>query len=165
NAVTKDIFENVMREVVEIEITQANPSGENADLFSPVRLDQHEYKLAFTMNDLLDPLTETFFNTEYPNGNTVEVTQKSNLNTGSSLYPHTVPRALVNGTKNALPPLLPPDLEDIASYFVPGYKEGEYFKFAFDNGDSVYWAKGSLWPFYVATAQGEGILVKETLVE
>lgn len=163
-SVTKDIFENVMREVVEIEVTQAVPSGENAELFSPVRLDQHEYKLTFTMNDLLDPLTETFYNTEYPNGNTVEVTQKSSLNTGSSLYPHTVPRALINGAKNAPPPPLPPDLEDIASYFVPDYKDRVYFKFDFDNGDLVYWAKGSLWPFYVATAQGEGILVKETLV-
>jgi len=160
-SVTKNVFDRVMREVAEIEVTQATPPS-HAELFAPDRLDQHEPKLLFTLNDLLDPIEETLFNSEYPDGYDVEVNQKSSLNTGSSVYPHTIPRILVSGSGSGLPPV-PPDLADILAVFAPTWDQRTFQKYEFDNGDVVFWARGDLWPFYVRTSQGEGVLIQSDL--
>ncbi len=162
-SVTKNVFDRVMREVAEIEVTQATPP-EHAELFAPDRLDQHEPRLVFTLNDLLDPIEETIFNPEYPDGYTVEVNQKSSLNTGSSVYPHTIPRILVQGSGAAVPEV-PPDLADILAVFDPGWQSRTFQRYDFENGDLVFWAKGDLWPFYIRTSQGVGVLVRQDLAQ
>lgn len=161
--VTKNVFDRVMREVAEIEVTQATPT-EHAELFAPDRVDEHEPRLVFTLNDLLDPIEETIYNSEYPNGYTVEVNQKSSLNTGSSVYPHSIPRILVQGSGTGAPEV-PPDLADILAVFHPTWTEREFQRYDFDNGDVVYWAKGDLWPFFIRTSQGVGVLVRQDLAQ
>lgn len=161
--VTKNVFDRVMREVAEIEITQTTPP-EHAELFAPDRVDEHEPKLVFTLNDLLDPIEETLFNSEYPDGYTVEVNQQSSLNTGSSVYPHTIPRILVQGSGSAAPEV-PPDLADILAVFDPGWASRTFQRYDFDNGDVVFWARGDLWPFFVRTAQGVGVLIRQDLAQ
>lgn len=161
--VTKNVFDRVMREVAEIEVTQATPT-DHAELFAPDRVDEHEPRLLFTLNDLLDPIEETIFNAEYPDGYTVEVNQKSSLNTGSSVYPHSIPRILVQGSGSAAPEV-PADLADILAVFDPGWASRTYERYDFDNGDVVFWARGDLWPFFIRTGQGVGVLVRQDLAQ
>lgn len=161
--VTKNVFDRVMREVADIEVTQGTPA-DHADLFAPDRVDGHEPKLVFTLNDLLDPIEETIFNSEYPDGYTVEVNQKSSLNSGSSVYPHTIPRILVQGSGAGVPEV-PADLADILAVFRPDWASREYQRYDFDNGDVVYWARGDLWPFFIRTSQGVGVLIRQDLAQ
>lgn len=161
--VTRNVFDRVMREVAEIEVTQAAPV-DHADLFAPDRVDEHEPRLVFTLNDLLEPIEETLFNSEYPDGYTVEVNQKSSLNTGSSVYPHTIPRLLVQGSGSATPEV-PADLADILAVFDPGWAGRTFERYDFDNGDVVFWARGDLWPFFIRTGQGVGVLIRQDLAQ
>ncbi len=160
-AVDRDVFDNVLRDTVTVEVTQAAPAGAHADLYSPERIDQFEQKVVFTMNDLLEPVRETVYSRDYPHGKTVELDTKSSLKTGASLYPRTIPRLLVAHQVDAPAPALPADLKDIADAVVPGWDAETYLKVTFDNGDVVYWGKGDgrLWPFFTATADGAGLLV------
>ncbi len=161
--VTKQVFDRVMREVAEVEVTQATPP-DHAELFAPDRVDRHEPKLVFALNDLLDPIEETIYNSEYPDGYTVEVNQKSSLSTGSSVYPHTIPRILVQGSGSAAPEV-PADLADILTTFDPGWAGRTFERYDFDNGDVVYWARGDLWPFFIRTSQGVGVLIRRDLAQ
>lgn len=160
-AVDRDVFDNVLRDTVTVQVTQATPAGAHADLFSPERIDKFEHKVVFTMNDLLEPVRETVFTRDYPHGKTVELDTKSSLKTGASLYPRTIPRLLVANQVDAPAPTLPADLKDIADAVVPGWDAATYLKVTLDNGDVVYWGKddGRLWPFFTATADGAGLLV------
>jgi hypothetical protein len=158
----KDVFNNVLRDVVTIEVTQGAATGTYGDLFDPSRVDGFEKKVVFEMNDLLDPIRETVFTSDYPNGKTVELDSASSLTTGGSTYPRTIPRLLAAGGIDAPAPSLPVDLMDIADAMNPTWAEQSYKKYVFDNGDQVYWTKGNgdLWPFYVRTQRGEGVLVR-----
>jgi len=116
---------------------------------------------------LLEPVAETLYNRQYPHGKRIEVDTKSRLQTGSSLFPHTVPRALVQpGYQPGAAVEMAPQVEAAADAFVPGWRDRVYRKYTFDDvgelagrGDVVYWVEGELWPFYVRTDQGEGVLV------
>lgn len=153
------VFNNVLRDVVEVEIVQAVPSSA---LYSSERLDQHEHRVTFEMNDLLEPIRETTFSNDYPNGKEVELVGTESLTTGASLYPRTIPRLLVQGAVPAPAPALPSDLADVADAEVPGWQSKSYLKYVFDNGDVVYWARdeGWLWPFYTENANAATVLVR-----
>lgn len=156
-------IDNVMRDVARIHVEQGIS---NSAQFSQERLDTHEFALEFELDDLLRPLTETFFNREYPHGKRVEVDHVSSLSgleSGPSLYPHIVPRVLTAGAE-AEAPALTPELEAVANDRVPGWQDNSYRKYEFANGDLVYWAEGQLWPFYVDCKQGYGLLIGQTLV-
>jgi len=199
---TKGIFETstgekVQREVANIEVIPSNPvnamsnpgDANEQSLWSAQAIGRFEHKLHFELNDLLDPVSETIFNRQYPNGRRIELDTKSRLNTGSSMIPHTVPRALVtpsymNGTEIELSP----QMEAIADKYVPNWRNRVYHRYTFTQAstvvstdtdgtlsvkmdveligepegyrDIVYWAPGELWPFYVRTDQGEGILIR-----
>jgi hypothetical protein len=157
----KDVFDNVLRLLATIEVVQATPAGAHADLFSPERLDQHEHKVRFVLNDLLDPVRETVYSRDYPNGKDVEFDGKSSLKTGGSVFPRTIPRVLVSGQVDAPAPSLPADLADVVDAMDPAWASRTYGKTTFDNDDVVYWAKGQghYWPFFVQTSEGVGVLV------
>ncbi len=157
----EDTFDNVKRELATIRVSQATPSGANADLFNAERLDTYEHKVEFMINDLLDPVEEVTFNRDYPNGKTIRLDAKSNLKTGASVFPRTIPRLLVNGGIDSPAPELPADLRDVVDAMMPSWSSMTYLKYVFDNGDTVYWAKEGdiLWPFYVETTRGAGVLV------
>jgi hypothetical protein len=161
--VDEQVIDSVQREVALIRVTQAPVA--RADLFSQERLDQHEFALEFALDDLLRPTRETYFNREYPNGKSVEVDSESSLSgldSGSSLFPHNVPRVLTQGIEVDAPAMTA-DLEAAADAMVPGWRQAKYREFKFANGDLVYWAAGALWPFYVDCQSGYGLLVGQTL--
>ena len=157
-AVSKGVFGGVTRDVVAIDIAQATPSS---DLFTSERIDQFEKRVSFEMNDLLEPIRETTFSNDYPNGKTVALDSTESLHTGASLYPRTIPRLLVNGGVAAPAPELPGDLADVADAAVPGWRTEAYLKYSFPNGDVVYWAKDKnwLWPFFTQNAAAVTLLV------
>lgn len=157
----KTVTGNTLRETATIRVAQADLSGDHADLFAPGRVDTHEYGVTFTMNDLLEPMSETVRSRRYPNGRRVELDGVSSLKTGASVFPRTVPRLLVSGSVAAPAPPLPEDLRDIADLMTPGWDEALYKKLVFSNGDVVYWAADgeTYWPFYTRSRDGEGILV------
>ncbi len=163
--VDQQVIDNVLREVAVIRVSQA-PAA-RTDLFSQERLDRHEFALEFALDDLLRPTRETFYNREYPNGKSIEVDSESSLSgldSGSSLFPHNVPRVLTQGTEAAAPAMTA-ELEATADSMVPGWRQAKYRQFLFANGDVVYWASGALWPFYVDSQSGYGLLVGQTLAE
>ena len=161
---TKGTFQNQVRDIIEIAVTQADPSalGAAADLFDAERLDRHQRKLHFRMNDLTDALDVTYFSREYPHGRTVRAPSKANFAVGSSLFPVNVPRLLVNAPK-VVAPVLSADLQVVANALVPGWRDKSYNRYDFENGDVVFWGTGDLWPFYVENQQGAGLLVNQAL--
>lgn len=158
----RDVFDNVQRDTAVLEITQATPTGVNADLFSPERVDRYEHKIVFEMNDLLEPTYEIYYNKNYPHGKRTRLDTRSSLKQGASIFPRTVPRLLVEGAVEAPAPTLPADLADVVDAYGVGWRDATYKRYTFDNGDIVYWAQssGKYWPFYVRTSQGVGVLVK-----
>jgi hypothetical protein len=174
NRVHRQIFEleeggSVQREVATIQVLPGDvdntPFGE---LFVQEPFTQLEEKLEFELNDLLDPVSETIFTKDYPNGKRIALSTKSRLKTGSSIFPHTVPRALVNpGYTPGINVELTPELASAADAFDPMWRERVYLTYRFNQvgeeegrGDLVYWAKGFRWPFYVQTDQGAGVLLR-----
>ena len=157
-AVSKGVFGGVTRDVVAIDIAQATPSS---DLFTSERIDQFEKRVSFEMNDLLEPIRETTYSADYPNGKTIELDATESLHTGASLFPRTVPRLLVNGGVPSPAPELPGDLRDVADAVVPDWGSKTYIKYSFANGDVVYWAKDGnwLWPFFTQNAAASTLLV------
>ena len=186
----QDVFEpnaytKVKRDVAEIEVTAGHPSTVPAGLVSTQDIGAFEHKVVFEMNDLLDPVSETIYSRRYPNGLKVELEHKSRLETGSSPFPHTIPRVLVNETGyiNGAEINISPELEALADATRPGWRSEVYFVFTFNNAetwvdeegvvklnvnfigepagyrDVVYWAPGDLWPFYIRNDQGAGVLV------
>lgn len=160
-ATDKAIVNNVLRETATIEVSQATDLGPFGDLFSPERMDSYEYRVEFTMNDLLEPMTEKVYTRRYPNGKRVRLDSKSSLRTGASVFPRTIPRLMVSSSFDAPAPTLPSDLRDAVDLMDPSWSSTAYKKVIFENGDVVYWAQGreQYWPFYVKTRQGEGVLV------
>lgn len=161
-SVDSAMFERVEREVATIEVVQGTPTGANAALFNPARLDRFEHKVVFELNDLLDPVRETTYSRDYPNGKSVRLDATSSLSERGSVFPRTIPRLLVAGGVASPPPELPADLADIVDAYDPDWASASYLKYVFDNGDLVYWSKdrGQYWPFYVATARAASVLVK-----
>ncbi|MGM0574246.1 MAG: hypothetical protein ACQEXJ_00745 [Myxococcota bacterium] len=157
----RDAFGDVLRDTATVEITQATPDGPHADLFSPERIDRFEHKVVFRLNDLLEPIAETIYDRNHPHGKRVRLDGESSLGAGASLYPRTIPRLLVEGAVDAPAPDLPVDLADVADAMDPAWRDATYQKYVFDNGDVVYWprGRGHLWPFFVRTSQGAGVLV------
>ena len=157
------VIDNVKRGVALLSVEQGTASSA---LYSQDRLDTHEFKLEFEMDDLLRPLREIYYNRQYPNGKTIEVDQESSLSgldSGSNLFPHTVPRVLTSGADSEAPAMTP-ELEAIADAQLPDWRTAKYRKFQFANGDLVFWAEGALWPFFVDSQQGYGLLVSQTLI-
>lgn len=159
----------VQREVVSIRVVPGNPEiTPFSDLFSSESVTQMETRLEFEMNDLLEPVSETIYTRSHPNGKRIRLAQKSRLQTGSSIFPHTIPRALVQpGYTPGVAIELSPELEAAANAFVPDWRERVYLTYRFNNlgesvgqKDLVYWAEGDLWPFYVQTEDGAGILTR-----
>jgi hypothetical protein len=155
------VRENTLRQTATVKISQATPTGPSGDLFSPGRVDTHEFAVAFTMNDLLEPMRETVYSRRYPNGKSVELDPRASLQTGASVFPKTLPRLLVSGSVAAPAPDLPADLRDVADQLQAGWDSALYKKHLFGNGDVVYWTvdQGQYWPFYTRTRAGESLLV------
>lgn len=160
-ALGQTVRENTLRQTATVKISQATPTGPDGDLFAPGRVDTHEHAVAFTMNDLLEPMRETVYSRRYPNGKSAELDPRASLQTGASVFPKTIPRLLVSGSVAAPAPELPADLRDIADQLQVGWDSALYRKHLFGNGDVVYWTvdKGQYWPFYTRTRAGEGLLV------
>ncbi|MCB9786861.1 MAG: hypothetical protein H6744_09230 [Deltaproteobacteria bacterium] len=160
-ATDRDVFDNVLRQTATVSISQAVPGGPDAGLFSPERIDRHEQRLDFTLNDLLEPVSEVLYSRRAPHGKRVRLDGKSSLQTGASLFPHTIPRVLAAGAVDAVAPELPADLADVVDAMDSGWRDAAYRRYTFDNGDVVYWAvqRGQLWPFYAHTRQGHAALV------
>jgi len=161
-ALDREVFDQVVRDVVTIEITQDTPAGPGAALFSPERVDRVEHRVVFVMNDLLDPVRETVYSNDYPHGKSLELDSRASLTTGGSVFPRTVPRLLAAGGVPSAAPELPADLADIAESYDPAWGEATYVRYAFDNGDVAYWSRdrGHYWPFYVVTQGTASVLVK-----
>ena len=161
-ATDKMVVDSVLRQTATVEVTQASPAGAEADLFGPERIDGNQQKVTFTMNDLLEPVSETITSRRYPNGKRVELDSKSSLRMGASIFPRTIPRLLVSGSTEGPAPEVPADLQDVLDALNPTWSVGTYRRYTFDNGDVVYWARDreQYWPFYVQNRQGEGVLVR-----
>ena len=159
------VIDNIQRDVAKIRVIQT--AAMDLALFSTQRLDTHEFALEFDLDDLLRPVSETFFNREYPNGKTIPVDRESSLSSleaGSNLFPHIVPRVLVNVSQaNSAAPAMTTELEAIADNMLPGWRTAKYAMYQFANGDVVYWAKGNPWPFYVECQQGYALLTEMNL--
>lgn len=162
----------VQREVATVEITPGDPQGTaHPEVFSQQRLGRFEPKFRFEMNDLLEPVAETLFTRSHPNGLRIEVDRVSRLQTGSSLFPHTVPRVLVTPKKafgDDLAEGMTPEVAAAADAFAPGWRTRAFNLYTFEGvgeaegqADVVAWAQGDMWPFYVRTDQGQGVLVGE----
>jgi hypothetical protein len=163
--VDERILDNVKRQVAAIRVDQATPTA-NQELFAEERLEGPELALVFELDDLLRPVSETLFNAEYPHGKTIQVDKESSLSgldSGSSLFPHMVPRVLTVGADSSAPAMTP-ELEAAADALAPGWRGDTYRKFEFSNGDVVFWAKGALWPFYMDSQQGYGLLAGQNLM-
>ena len=160
-AIERGVFNNVLREVATVEITQAALTGTHSGLFAPQRVDDFEFMVSFEMKDLREPVAEKVFNRRYPHGKRVRLDSKASLKTGGSIFPRTIPRLLVEGALDYPAPDLPADLEDVVDSMSPSWRDTAYKRFDFENGDVLYWAqeRGQYWPFYVKTSQGEGVLV------
>jgi hypothetical protein len=165
--VDKRVIDNVQRDVCRIRVEQSETATAQ---FSQDRLDSHEYALEFEMDDLLRPVREIFYNRQYPHGKMVEVDKESSLSaldSGSNLYPHMVPRVLTTGDTvkgTDIAPLMTPEMEAIANELAAGWLNDDYTRYEFANGDVAFWAKGKLWPFYMNSQQGYGLLVGQTLM-
>ncbi len=166
--VRTDQVGGVNREVATIQITQAadpdfDSFGQAKQDIGQDRLDQHEHMLVFEMDDLLRPISETLYSNLYPNGQVTFNDLKSSLKTGSNLFPKTIPR--VYATKGAEAPIaLPAELDSVAQQVDQHYTKQTYKHYSFDDtGDQVYWRDGDVWPFYVRTSEGEGVLVRMNL--
>jgi hypothetical protein len=163
-SLSKRVVDNVLRDVAQVRVEQGIS---NSAQFSQDRIDTHEFALEFELDDLLRPLSETFYNREYPHGKRIEVDHVSSLSgleSGSSLYPHVVPRVLTAGATGDAPAMTA-ELEAIADDAIPGWRELSFRKYEFANGDLVFWAQGQLWPFYVDCKQGYGLLISQSLTE
>lgn len=155
------------RKAVEIEVDQLDPAQvaigstylDTLGYFETERLDTHEFKLAFRMNDLTDAIDVTYYNRNYPNGRTLPASNKYSLSLPSSIFPVNVPRLLVNEPW-VTAPKLPQDLEVLANAIDAGWTNRAYKKFEFKNGDRVFWAAGDPWPFYIENSQGRGLLLR-----
>ncbi len=167
-SVREDVFRNSegsdqYREVVDIEVTQVDPDQVGlggAGYFESERLDRHHKKVSFRMNDLTDALDVTYYTRSYPNGRTVEAPTNSALTLNDSVFPVSVPR-LLRGSADVIGSELglPQDLRMVADSIDAGWVDRVYKRFRFANGDTVYWAKGYLWPFFIENAQGRGLLI------
>ena len=155
------------RKAVEIEVDQVDPAQvlmgtttlDTLGYFETERVDTHEHKLRFRMNDLTDAIDVTYFNRSYPNGRTLPASNKYSLALPSSIFPVNVPRLLVNEPW-VTAPTLPKDLAVIADAMDSGWKDQAYKRFEFKNGDRVFWAAGDPWPFYIENSQGRGLLLR-----
>jgi hypothetical protein len=155
------------RKAVEVEVDQVDPaqvrigktSLDTLGYFETERVDRHEYKLTFRMNDLTDAIDVTYFNRSYPHGRTVRASNKYALALPSSIFPVNVPRLLVDQPWITAP-VLPRDLEIIADAVDSGWRNRRFKKFEFANGDRVFWAEGDPWPFYIENGQGRGLLLR-----
>lgn len=160
-AASSDEFGGQMRDIIEIEVTQVNPYdvglGE-VGYFETERVDTHEHKVRFRMNDMTDALDVTYFGRQYPNGLTVAAPSKAALSLPTSLFPVNVPRLLVGGA-NVVAPELPDMMALIGDSLDSEWRTRSYKRYVFRNGDVVYWAPGFLWPFYIENAQGRGLLI------
>ena len=155
------------RKAVEVEVDQVDPaqvqigqtSLDSLGYFETERVDRHEYKLRFRMNDLTDAIDVTYFNRSYPHGRTVAASNKYSLALPSSIFPVNVPRLLVDAPWVTAPEL-PRDLEVIADSVDSTWRDRRFKKFEFANGDRVFWAEGDPWPFYIENSQGRGLLLR-----
>jgi len=166
--VDKRVIDNVQRDVCRVRVEQSETATAQ---FSQDRIDSHEFALEFEMDDLLRPVREIFYNRQYPHGKSVEVDKESSLSaldSGSNLYPHMVPRLLTTGNTvkgTEIAAMMTPEMEAIANEFAGNWKDADYTRYDFANGDVVFWAKGKLWPFYMNSQQGYGLLVDQTLID
>jgi hypothetical protein len=161
----------VKRQVATIRIAPGDPAATaHQEVFSAQEIGRFEPKFVFELNDLLEPVAETIFSRTYPNGRRIEVDSVSRLATGSSLFPHAVPRVLTGAVTvfgDDFADRVSPEVAAAADAFAPGWRSRTYNAYTFEGkgeiegqGDVVAWAKGDLWPFYVKTDQGEGVLVE-----
>jgi hypothetical protein len=163
-----DQVDGVNREIATIQITQAaDPDlesfGQTKQELGQERLDSHEHMLVFEMDDLLRPISETMYSRLYPNGQVVFNDLKSSLKTGSNLFPKTIPRVYANKGAEGTPEL-PAELNNVAQQMDPNFTKQTYRHYSFDDtGDQVYWRDGDVWPFYVRTLEGEGVLIRQNL--
>ena len=166
--VRKDQVGGVNREVATIQITQAadpdlDSFGQATEKLGQERLDAHEHMLVFEIDDLLRPISETLFSNLYPNGQVVFNDLESSLKTGSNLFPKTIPRIYAHQGSEGTPELAQ-ELNDVAQQTYPDFAKQTYRHFSFDDtGDEVYWRDGDVWPFYVRTLEGEGVLIRQNL--
>ena len=160
---------DVLREIASIIATPGDATNAPvAELFIHDDFTQLEPKLAFEMNDLLDPISETLYSKEYPNGKRIPLAGKSRLRTGSSIFPHSIPRALVAPTYVLGKSIeISPELETVLDVTNPDWREKTYLSYRFEGlgevesqGDKVYWEPGTLWPFLIETDQGTGVLLR-----
>lgn len=160
-AAGEGVFENQTRKVIEIGVTQVDPADVNLDgpgFFESERVDTYHKRVHFRMNDLTDAIDTTVWSRDYPNGRTTDAPSKSELTMPGSVFPVNVPRLLA-GAKTVAAPTLPNDLAIVANALDATWQDRGYKRFDFRNGDTVYWAEGYLWPFYIENAQGRGLLI------
>ena len=58
------------------------------------------------------------------------------------------------------------DLGDVAAAAQVNTKDGKFVRYDFpETNDQVIWRDGDVWPFFVSTNQGQGVLVASTLAQ
>lgn len=155
----KQDINNVVRDVVKFQITQATPP-ENLG-FSPERVDGFEKKLELEMDDLLYMVSVTRYTSTYPLGLTVVAGTNQPVNLPGSVFPAFVPDASVKGVERSGSDIpLDTAFKQIADSMQPGWQSKTYLYFEFGANEIVFWQKGHKWPFYIRNDHGESLLVE-----
>ncbi|MCA9522205.1 MAG: hypothetical protein KC609_14595 [Myxococcales bacterium] len=155
----KQDINNVLRDVVKLEITQATPPANLG--FSNERVDGFEKKLELEMDDLLYLVSVTRYTRTYPLGLTVAAGTNQPVNLPGSVFPAFVPDASVAGVERSggdIP--LDTAFKPIADNMQPGWSSKSYLYFELGTNEIVFWQKGHKWPFYIRNNHGETLLVE-----
>lgn len=130
-----------------------------------IRVDQLTRQVDIVLDDLLRPLSITEYSGPkgaFPNGRMVQTDPREALRSLDSSFPYIVPNAYLDAEKGELPkmplaiaaigekaPLSPP--EHVFIYDMVGRGTA--------SSETVYWAEGQPWPYYVETASAVGLLI------
>ncbi len=153
---------DVQRPAATIRISQTVADGSLRQFVEAVEIqaDDSTNEIALTMDDLFRPIGVTEFTEQNPNGRYFEQDGDSVVRNTSNGFPYVVPNVHLDPATSVVP-ALPPELHVIAEDVRAGY-DTEVLS-VFELGDeTVYWAEGDLWPFYVETPFAVGILTSQS---
>jgi len=160
--------EGVLRPAATIVITQTQAAGQLRQHVEAVEIqaDANVEQISLVIDDLFRPISITEFDANHPNGLYIQADTDAIARSAGNGFPYVVPNVSVDHATAPLP-ILPPELHVVAADMRQGYDTQDYAYFDIGGfgsfaSESVYWAQGDLWPFYVETEFAAGILVSQS---
>lgn len=169
--VSRRIIGDHRRDVAHIQITQTAELGPFAGLAATDRLDTDTFQIDLLMDDLFRPVEKVYYDRAHPHGRRVGRSALGRVRSAMDPFPADVPDVTVADTATAPLPAVTPEMKAIGAKAAElGWLAADWdtrtdlrhFDLEGANGSAeVWWAPGDLWPTYVRTHRGEGILVRQ----